>query len=416
MTHHHDELAEGAFGVQAPRAQMHLVVIGGLDPAATDTWSGAPRAIVDALRQQGHRVSTIGPLQRLETGWPRLKAWWHRRINGKAYLAVRDPSIVQRRLAALQASLRKLEPYDAVIAWHAADAAIVRARAPTIFVHDATWRRLLDFYPRYERRRLTASTIAQGEALDRIAIENCTRVIYSSHWAADSARTDYGTPASKIVVQSFGANLSPIPTDEALRPWVAERGRGACRLLFVGLDWRRKGGDVAIAVAHQLNERGLTCELDVAGAQPPAGPDRYVRWHGLLSQRNPVAMRRLATLFARADFLILPTRADCTPIVLNEAAAFGLPSATTAVGGIPELVGDSGWARAFPVNAPAEAFADWIECCYRDRGRYHQMVWLARSEYARRLNWATFARALTDVIAQLRPRTAAAREVIESTP
>ena len=44
-------------------AAMHLVVIGGLDPAAEDTWSGTPNAMIAALREAGHRVSTIGPLQ-----------------------------------------------------------------------------------------------------------------------------------------------------------------------------------------------------------------------------------------------------------------------------------------------------------------------------------------------------------------
>jgi glycosyltransferase involved in cell wall biosynthesis len=392
---------------------MHLVVVGGLDPAADDTWSGVPKAMVGALREAGHRVSTVGPLPRLETGWPRLKAWCQSRVAGKTYLPVRDPPVVRRRMAPLTAMLGALEPYDAVIAWHAADAAIVRAAAPLIFVHDATWSLLLDFYPQYRRQRLTESTIVGGKALDGIALENCARVIYSSHWAADAAGSEYGVADWKLAVHPFGVDLRLVPTDDDLRDAIAKRGHGPCRLLFVGVDWERKGGDEAIDIACRLNERGIACELDAAGADPPADRPGWVHAHGRLLRTDPLGRARLASLLLDADFLILPTRADCTPIILSEAAAFGLPSVTMAVGGIPEIIGETGWAKAFPAGTRADAFADWIEHVYRDRSRYQELVWLARREYAHRLNWPSFVRTLTAIVDELRSVAAAIANAAE---
>lgn len=410
------ELVGGAGGTPAStsdfkptRTPLHLAVIGGLDPAAEETWSGTPKAMIEALRELGHRVSPIGPLPKVEAGWARLLGTWHSRASGKTYLAIRDPAALRRRVAPLDAALRAAEPYDAVIAWHAADAAIVRTTAPLIFVHDATWRRLLDFYPRYERKRLTLSSIAGGEAIDRAALQSCARAIYSSSWAADAARDDYGTPAAKLAVHPFGPNLPLIPTREALRRVIAERGRGPCRLLFVGVSWQRKGGDIAIDVARRLNASGTACRLDVVGAERPADRPRWVRAHGLLPRSDPLAAARLTALFTRADFLILPTHADCTPIVLSEAAACGLPVATTAVGGIAETVGDAGWAKAFPAGTAAEPFADWIARSYHDRARYQDMAWRARREYEERLNWTSFARAVIAAIGEL-PDTAGIRE------
>jgi glycosyltransferase involved in cell wall biosynthesis len=392
---------------------MHLVVVGGLDPAADDTWSGVPKAMVDALREAGHRVSTAGPLPRLEIGWPRLNAWWQNRIAGKTYLPVRDPAVVQRRIAPLTAMLGALEPYDAVIAWHAADAAIVRASAPLIFVHDATWSLLLDFYPQYRRQRLTEATIVGGKALDAIALEKCAYAIYSSHWAAEAAQSEYGVTARKLAVHPFGVDPRLVPTDNDLRAWIAKRGRGPCRLLFVGVDWERKGGDKAIDIARCLNERGIPCELDAAGADPPADRPSWVHAHGRLLRTDPLGRARLASLLMQADFLILPTLADCTPIILSEAAAFGLPSATMAVGGIPEIIGEAGWARAFPAGTRADAFADWIEHAYRDPARYQKLAWLARSEYTHRLNWPSFVRTLTAVVDELRSTAAAIANAAE---
>jgi glycosyltransferase involved in cell wall biosynthesis len=392
---------------------MHLVVVGGLDPAADDTWSGVPKAMVDALREAGHRVSTAGPLPRLETGWPRLEAWWQTRIAGKTYLPVRDPAVVQRRAKPLAAMLRALEPYDAVIAWHAADAAIVGASAPLIFVHDATWNLLLDFYPQYRRHRLTESTIAGGKALDAKTLENCAHAIYSSHWAADAAQREYGVPARKLAVHPFGVDLRLVPTDDDLRAGIAKRGRGPCRLLFVGVDWRRKGGDEAIDIARCLNARGIACELDAAGADPPADRPDWVHAHGRLLRTDPLGRSRLASLLLRADFLVLPTLADCTPIILSEAAAFGLPSVTMAVGGIPEIIGETGWAKAFPPGTRADAFADWIAHVYGDRARYQELAWLARREYAHRLNWPSFVRNLTAIVGELQSAAAAIANAAE---
>jgi glycosyltransferase involved in cell wall biosynthesis len=397
-------------GVQSWGAPPHLVVVGGLDPAADDTWSGVPKAMVAALRTAGCRVSTAGPLPRLETGWLRLEAWWYSHVVGKTYLPIRDPVIVKRRLEPLAAMLRALEPYDAVIAWHAADAAIVRATAPLFFVHDATWSRLLDFYPQYRRERLTQSTIMGGNALDRIALENCARAIYSSHWAADAAQSELGVPARKLAVHPFGADLRLVPTDDELRESVAKRGRSPCRLLFVGVDWVRKGGDAAIDVARRLNERGIACELDVAGAAPPANRPDWVRAHGRLLRTDPLQRGQLASLLMQADFLILPTLADCTPIILSEAAAFGLPSVTMAVGGIPEIIGETGWAKAFPAGASAEVLAGWIEQNYRNRAQYEQLTRLARHEYAKRLNWPAFVGTLIALLDELRSTAAEAAE------
>ncbi len=51
-----------------------------------------------------------------------------------------------------------------------------------------------------------------------------------------------------------------------------------------------------------------------------------------------------ARLYAAADMFVFPTRADNQPRVLLEAMACGTPPVSTAVGGVPELVGpETGW-------------------------------------------------------------------------
>ena len=38
-----------------------------------------------------------------------------------------------------------------------------------------------------------------------------------------------------------------------------------CKLLFIGSDWYRKGGDIAVEIAGSLNAMGLKTELTMLG-------------------------------------------------------------------------------------------------------------------------------------------------------
>ena len=337
----------------AERRKLHIIVLGGRDPNDLESWSGVPKHIVSGLRSQGHEVTTIGPLPSLETAWPRLKGLYYRLVRRQDYVVIRDPAMVRARMLKANELLRTQPPADAVVVMHAADAAYLETEAPLILVHDATWQQLLDFYPRYRRDRLAAETIAGGREIDARALANCDGVIYSSSWPLRSVVADYGIDTGKIAVHPFGANIAHAPGKDELQRSIKDRGQGVCRLLLVGRDWVRKGGDSAVAVAQELHDRGLLVELQIVGCDPPGAVPDFVRRFGFLSKDNPAHAAQLRQLLLAADFFLLPTKADCTPIALNEAAAFGLPVATTAIAGIPDMV-DESWAwRSLPMRLPA---------------------------------------------------------------
>ena len=368
---------------------MNLIVLASRDPNDADYWSGTPRSLIAALRHAGHTVTTIGPIAPETSRLARWKALYYRHIRERTYITIRDPAIMRLRGIRANALLRNGPLADAVIAVHPTDAAFIATSAPLILVHDATWGQLLDYYPFYARDRLARETIAGGFELDRRALRNCDRAIYSSNWAADYVVRHCGVERGKLAVHPFGPNAAPIAAD-ALRERIRRRGQEVCRLLFVGVDWQRKGGELAVAVARKLRERGLGVELTVVGCDPPSAVPEYVRSIGFLSKKDPRQARLLAEHFVDADFLVLPVRADCTPIVISEAAANGLPVATTAVGGIAELVGEP-WGVAFGLESGADAYADWIAASYADRARYAHMAWAARQAFETRLNWNAFS-------------------------
>lgn len=375
---------------------MHFVALGHMDPNDEAFWSGIPLNIVKNLRDAGHRVTTIGPLAPEVTLWGRIKGRLYRHVIGKTYLINRDPGIAKRRARHANLLLRQVPLADAVIVFYPPDAAYLRCTCPLIIIHDATWHQFSSFYA--DRDALASETQSGGDKLDRLGLANCDHAIYCSKWARDSAILQYQAEPAKICVVPFGASLVSVPARDQVDAWRHERGKEPCRLLFVGVDWSRKGGPDAVAITRYLCDLGLEAELHVVGATPPGDLPQFVRAYGFLSKKDPAQWRTLETLFKQADFFVMPSRAECYGLVFAEAAAFGVPVVTTTVGGIPEILGDGGWGLALSPEAGPEPFARWIRSHHEDREAYGRSSRAARLAFEARLNWPAFCEKLVQIV------------------
>ena len=163
----------------------------------------------------------------------------------------------------------------------------------------------------------------------------CARSITTwSEWAKESLVRHYGVAADQVAVIHPGTTLANFPDPGERGP----RRPGPMRILFVGGDFVRKGGDLLLEVFRQ-HLRG-TCELHlVTGADVPSGEGVHV-YRGV-KPHSPELLR----LYADADVFVLPTRGDCLAVVLGEAMASSLPVVTTRVGAHPEAVleGETGF-------------------------------------------------------------------------
>ena len=144
------------------------------------------------------------------------------------------------------------------------------------------------------------------------------------HWAAEHAKQL--TDPVKIYVLPFGASVAIEHTMQDVEAWAKkkrqERQRG-CNLLFLGVDWIRKGGPLAIEAAKILNGRGVPTTLTVVGCQPPVEVPDFVRVLGFISKSTAEGRGRIKELLQESDFLILPSEAEAAGVVFCEASAFG---------------------------------------------------------------------------------------------
>ena len=364
---------------------MRLALVTLNDAADVHEWSGLDFHIARSLEQAGATLCRIGPLDAYWSPVMRLRQRWYD-VTGRAYHAVADPAA----LAAMGEQARAQIPpdVDAVLAVTSLVAAALGPLAvPLASWDDATNAALADYYPDFQR--MAPVSRRQCDAMGRRAAMSVSLAIYASEWAAASARSAYGLPEERVAVVPFGANLTRLPSREVVDASIAARPRDVCRLLWAGVDWERKGGRLAVAIGQSLRDAGVDVELTVVGCTPAerGALPGWVEVTGFVSKRDPAGEARLAELFSRSHFFVMPSAAEAYGLVFAEAAAFGVPAVAIATGGVPTIIVDDETGLLGAPGARAESYAARMLALLGDRARYERMAHAARRRAEERLNW-----------------------------
>jgi glycosyltransferase involved in cell wall biosynthesis len=344
------------------------------------------RALGDYVRQVDFIPLSLGVQHRFRY---RVKRRVYH-LRGERFCPLRTPGVRDH----FASQLGDLDSYDLIVSPDSIAISRLATRTPMLFYTDAVFDQLVEYYPEYSH--LCRESIRDGHQQEQEALDRAVYAIYSSHWTADYVRQHFKVSPDKIKVVPFGANLYRWPRYVEQRPDHRER----CRLLFVGRQWTRKGGDRAVEIVRTMNETGIPAHLVVVSEMP----DRYqtlsyVENPGLLDRSTVKGERALEDLFRSSHYLLLPTVADCTPGVFREAAAYGLPVVTTDTGGNGSIVIDGLNGFLLPVTAPPREFASRIACHFYSRD-FEDMRHRARHRFETVLNWDTAIRSVLDLVGE----------------
>ena len=257
---------------------------------------------------------------------------------------------------------------------------------PYLHVTDATPGFLAEFYG--------SNGSAEATRRELHAVRRASITVYSSEEMVARSKTElFGRGPIQAVAVPFGVNLEPSPFK------LPRRTSGRFKMLMVASNWSRKGGEIALQALRQLRSDGVDADLTVVGDMPKACRNEAgVSYAGWLNKAKPRQLRRLQHLMACSDVFVLPTRADCTPMVLAEAMAHGLPVVATDIGGIRSLVTPA-TGRLLPLSAGAP---DWAGVLRQLAEAPEERALMAEAGVDRattRLSWSTWA---TDIAALTR--------------
>ncbi|CAB3750817.1 glycosyltransferase family 4 protein [Paraburkholderia humisilvae] len=161
--------------------------------------------------------------------------------------------------------------------------------------------------------------------MERNVFEQAAHIIAFSQWARDSVIREFGVAPERLSV------ITPGVLKEAFhQPQFLPANKP--KILFVGNEFYRKGGDDLIAVFAEHFAHKAELHLMTNDSSVPSGESVFV--HRGVAAYTPEWHR----LYQESEVFVMTSRAEALGLVFQEAAASGLALIGSQVGGIPEMI------------------------------------------------------------------------------
>lgn len=268
-------------------------------------------------------------------------------------------------------------------------------RLPVVLSVDATVGQFTALEYHGPRDRHSARQQRLIARLERRAIANAAAVMAWTEWNATALREEYGIEPPRLATLHPGLDAAWWGVAADIRTAGRE---GPVRVLFVGNDVERKGLGTLVEAVAQLGGEAV---LDVVSGDEI--PEReFIQVHRGVSANT----EELRAIYAAADILALPTRADAVPWAVLEGMAAGLPVVASDVGAVGELLGGCG-----ELVAPddAEALAVALRRLAADPERRRRLGAAGRERVAKHYDSAVQTPRLVELLASVAETSGAGR-------
>lgn len=354
-----------------------------------------------SLADEETQVQYLCPLTRKSTIISKAKWRFYRYVLQQRYIAWAEPYVSQDYASQIGKRLSDLGS-DVVMAPEINLLAYLECDRPLVLWTDTTYAGLFGGYTDFTN--LCQETINHLTTMDRLTLQKCQLAIFPSVWAADIAIKNYQVDPGKVKVVPFGANIECDRTIEDIQLMVNARSQTTCKLLFIGVDWVRKGGAIALNVAKQLQQNGLNVELIVVGCKPPESeyplPD-FVKPVGFINKSTPEGLAKFNSFIAEAHFLIVPSKAETYGNVFCEANSFGVPCLATNAGGISTIIREGINGKTFAPDAKPEEYSIYIQDIFKNYSAYKDLALSAFNEYQTRFDWSAAGKSVRKLLLEI---------------
>jgi alpha-maltose-1-phosphate synthase len=359
---------------------VRLLGLAQVDPRVPTTGPGASsKFLFDALARRHELVGRHGvDLTRAQRGllaagtFHPSREKWRQRLYWKGRLALNLRSRNSRRAVG-----RVDEPFDLVVQVFG----LFRTQgAPYALYIDNTVELSRRYWPEW--------VPVEGRALERLydwerrLFGDALHVFTLGGPAARSVVDFYDVPQERVTVVGGGASVDVLPDPP--------NGSREPTVLYVGSDWRRKGGDVLIDAFRRVRSEHPDARLQIVGTEEPAAEDG-VEVLGFVRDRD-----RLADLYARASVFCLPSRFEPYGLVAVEAMANELPCVVTP-GALAEVVLDGETGIVVPHEDPV-ALAGALSRLLDDPPYARRLGVNGRSRVEEHLTWDAVVERMTPAL------------------
>ena len=361
---------------------MKIAYIPTSDPYNKHSWSGTDYYTRLSLENQGNVVYCIygfKPSRTLLT-WIKMIA---AKLVGAHYYDYRNKQAARQWARYIKANLQ--EGTDAILSLGTTQVACLNTEIPLFIMVDGIFEQMRTFY---DWGKLSKSCLRDSNEVEQMALDRSTHVVSCSKETGEAIKNFYKIPPDKLSIIPLGANFDNWPTMGEVRTFVERRDSEVCHLLFVGVDWKRKGADIVLETTKILHDKGFPVVLHLCGLkQIPVRLPSYVINHGFLRKSDPKENELLLTLYKTSHFLFVPSVAEAYGLVFCEASAYGLPSISHRLGGLTTIVEDGKNGQLFDLGTEPKVFADYIEKIFSDKKAYSTLAMSSFERFETYLNW-----------------------------
>jgi glycosyltransferase involved in cell wall biosynthesis len=329
----------------------------------------------------------------------RIYHQFYKRFSKKTHQLQFEPAILKRAAKRIEKKIRE-QHCDAVFCPGTGTPVntFIDASIPVFVYMDASKLSWIETY--FGVDKLSARSKKILLHVNRHALINNRLTIFSSDWAMQSAVKEMGNDVIRTAVVPFGANLSKEPSRDEVVNFIEARDREKIKLLFLGKEWERKGGNIALSVVTELRNANFNVELHVVGCIPEISGDvpDWLIVHGFLDRSSKEGLRRFKAVLITSHLLLFLSAAEAYGLALCEADAYGIPGIATDTGGITTIIkeGENGYLFEQPLKVDEITLK--IKQVLGDFDAYKKLALSARREYEDRLNWKVSGNALSNLI------------------
>jgi glycosyltransferase involved in cell wall biosynthesis len=228
---------------------------------------------------------------------------------------------------------------------------------------------------------------AYKHGVNTVTFRHAARLFPWSTWTRDSLVSEYGVDAQQTEVLPPGVDLALWTPGPA-------RCDGPPRILFVGGDLRRKGGDLLLEAWRALGG-GQNLELHIV-TRTPLAPQEGLFVYQDMQPNSPA----LVNLYRSCDLFVLPTQAEAFGIAAVEACAAGLPVIASRVGGLVDVVAE-GETGMLVEPGDVGGLTERIRMLAGDAGLCARMGSAARARAEARFDARRNAERIVDILLQV---------------
>lgn len=365
------------------------------NPQDKKIWSGTIFSMYDALQKQGFDIEWIevGKFSAFQNSVFLKIENFYKKIFQRGF---NKNHFLLKALIASGDLTKKLKSSRADVVFsptYISELAFVKTQKPIVYLNDATFHQLLNYYGSMSGFGFISKKLTV--LIEKLALKKTDQLVFSSQWAAQHAIDFYKIPKNKVDVVKFGSNAAS-PAEILRKDFTGE-----ITFLFLGVEWQRKGGQIALDTIKILHERNYNVKFLVVGCVPPI-EDKVMSVIPFLNKNNPAEAQKVVEILQTVHFIFMPTRADCTPISFCEAASYGLPVISTDTGGVSAHVVSGETGILLPLEANAGNYADEIEKLLKNPASMEIFAKNARLKYEKELNWEAWGEKMSSIMANLR--------------